>query len=186
MAKTPKRARANLLLGLSHESLGAPTKVARKIKVEARETVTGHCLCGAVAVEIDLPAFWAWHDHSRASRLAHGAAYATYIGCWKKHVRVTKGAECISEFEDKIGGGKRSFCSRCGTPILYRRPRSPHMVNIPRALFATRTGREPRYHLSIEQLQDWTYRGERLVPLRGYPGVVWVGPKAKKRRREAD
>ena len=45
--------------------------------------VSGRCLCGAVKLEIDFPAFWAWHDHSTASRRAHGAAYATYIGCWR-------------------------------------------------------------------------------------------------------
>ena len=27
--------------------------------------VSGRCLCGAVELEIDFPAFWAWHDHSR-------------------------------------------------------------------------------------------------------------------------
>ena len=25
----------------------------------------GQCLCGKVAFEIDTPARWAWHDHSR-------------------------------------------------------------------------------------------------------------------------
>jgi hypothetical protein len=39
--------------------------------------------------------------------------------------------------------------------LLYERKRSPHMVNIPRVLFTGRTGREPRYHVAIEQLQDW-------------------------------
>jgi hypothetical protein len=38
--------------------------------------------------------FWAWHDHSEASRRAHGAEYATYIGCWRKHARV---AACASK-----------------------------------------------------------------------------------------
>jgi hypothetical protein len=55
------------------------------------------------------------------------------------------------------------------------------MVNIPRALFSTRTGREPRYHLAIDQMAEWTYAGERLVPLKGFPGVVWERPKRKKR-----
>jgi hypothetical protein len=26
--------------------------------------VSGRCLCGAVELKIDFPAFWAWHDHS--------------------------------------------------------------------------------------------------------------------------
>ena len=58
------------------------------------------------------------------------------------------------------------------------------MVNIPRALFTGRTGREPRYHVAIEELQDWTYTGRRLVPLKGYPGIVWERPKSRRRPRD--
>jgi hypothetical protein len=154
--------------------------------VRSGRRVTGSCLCSAVEVEIDFPAFWAWHDHSAASRRAHGAAYATYVGCWKKHVRVAKGKRSIARFEDAQTASTRSFCLRCGTPLFYERARSPHMVDIPRALFTGRTGREPRYHIAIEELQDWTYRGEKLVPLKGYPGVVWVRPKSRRRPRELD
>ena len=147
--------------------------------------VSGSCLCGAVEIEIDFPAFWAWHDHSAASRRAHGAAYATYIGSWRKHARVVKGQRSIARFEDAKTESTRSFCSRCGTPVLYERKRSPHMVNISRALFGGRTGREPRYHFAIEKLQDWTYTGNRLVPLKGYPGIVWERPKSRRRPRDA-
>ena len=145
--------------------------------------VSGRCLCGAVELEIDFPAFWAWHDHSEASRRAHGAAYATYIGCWRRHARVVKGQRSIGRFEDASTESIRSFCSRCGAPLLYERKRSPHMVNIPRALFTGRTGREPRYHLAIEQCQDWSDKGNPLVPLRGYPGVFWEQPKSRKHSR---
>ena len=148
--------------------------------------VSGRCLCGAVEIEIDFPAFWAWHDHSAASRRAHGAAYATYIGSWRKPARVVKGQRSIARFEDAKTESTRSFCCRCGAPLLYERKRSPHMVNLPRALFTGRTGREPRYHLAIEEQLDWTYTGNRLVPLKGYPGVVWERPKSRRRRRAAE
>jgi hypothetical protein len=144
-------------------------------------SAAGRCLCGAVRFEIDYPAFWAWHDHSRSSRLAHGAAYSTYVGSWRKRFRVTAGAAEIARYEDKAAGGARSFCRRCGTPLIYERARSPHMVNIPRALFSSRTGRQPLYHVGIEELQDWTYAGEPLVPLKGFPGVVWQRSRKKKR-----
>lgn len=147
--------------------------------------VSGRCLCGAVELEIDFPAFWAWHDHSEASRRAHGAAYATYVGCWRKHVRVLKGHKRIARFEDAKTESSRSFCSSCGAPLLYQRKRSPHMINIPRALFNGRTGRQPRYHLAIEELQDWTYTGNPLICLKGHPGVVWERPKARRRPRES-
>jgi hypothetical protein len=55
------------------------------------------------------------------------------------------------------------------------------MVNVPRALFKLRTGRQPRYHIGIEQAVEWAYFGERLVPLKGFPGVVWDRSKRKPR-----
>jgi hypothetical protein len=158
----------------------------RTVANRSGRRASGRCLCGAVELEIDFPAFWAWHDHSAASRRAHGAAYATYIGCWRKHVRVAKGLKRIARFEDVATESTRSFCSRCGTPLIYERKGSPHMINLPRALFTGRTGREPRYHVAIDELQDWTYRGERLVPLKGYPGIVWERPKSRRRPRDLD
>ena len=116
-----------------------------------------------------------------ASRRAHGAAYATYVGSWRKRFRITRGEAEIARYEDKTAKATRSFCKRCGTPLIYERARSPHMVNIPRALFAGRTGRQPLYHVAIEELQEWTYTGEPLVPLKGFPGVVWQRSKKKNR-----
>lgn len=146
----------------------------------------GQCLCGKVAFEIDVPARWAWHDHSAASRRAHGAAYATYVGSWRKRFRFTRGENTIARYEHRATGTSRSFCSRCGTPVIYERARSPHMVNIPRALFSERTGRQPLYHIAIEELQEWAYTGEPLVPLKGYPGVIWQRSKKKKRASGED
>ena len=50
-------------------------------------------------------------------------------------------------FRGEGTGALRSFCRRCGTPLIYERTRSPHMINIPRALFQSRTGRHlPHRH----------------------------------------
>jgi hypothetical protein len=151
-----------------------------KARAKAHATTTGQCLCGAVALEIDVPVFWAWHDHSKASRIAHGAVYATYVGAWRSKMRITRGEASMTRFEDPSSGTARSFCSRCGSPLIYERSRSPKMVNLPRALFAGRTGREARYHIAIDQLQDWAYGGQPLVPLKGYPGVVQERPRKKR------
>ena len=145
----------------------------------------GQCLCGEVRFEIDVPARWAWHDHSAATRRAHGAAYATYVGSWRKRFRVTKGQSAIVRYDDKPADTVRSFCGHCGTPLFYERARSSHMINISRALFSGRTGRQPLYHIAIEELQEWAYTGEPLVPLKGFPGVVWQRSK-KKRRGSGD
>ena len=146
----------------------------------------GRCLCGKVAFEIDVPARWAWHDHSEASRRAHGAAYATYVGSWRKRFRITKGTKLVAHYRDDAAGTARSFCSGCGTPLFYARARSPHMINISRALFESRTGRQPLYHIAIEERQEWAYTGEPLVPLKGFPGVVWQRTKRKRRAAGED
>ena len=88
-------------------------------------------------------------------------------------------------FEDDAAGAVRSFCKHCGTPLFYERARSPHMVNVSRALFTSRTGRQPLYHIGITEMQEWTYTGEPLVPLKGFPGVVWQRSK-KKARQDRD
>jgi hypothetical protein len=153
-----------------------------RIKKTAPSQAKGQCVCGAVVLEIDVPAIWAWHDHSAASRHAQGSAYATYVGSWKSRFRILSGADGLTRYEDAETGTARSFCRRCGTPVMYERPRSPKIVNIPRALFSERTGRDTRYHMFMHERADWTWSGEPLVPLKGYPGVLWERPKRKKRR----
>lgn len=158
-----------------------PEKPAKapKPKMRSAATTSGHCLCGAVEIEVDVPVFWAWHDHSAASRRAHGAAYATYVGCWKSKVRVTKGEDKITRFADVERKQVRSFCAQCGTPLMFERGHSAKMVNLPRALFTGRTGRETKYHVAIDQLQDWAYLGAPVGPLKGYPGVTVEKGKKK-------
>jgi len=142
----------------------------------------GACACGAVRLEIDVPARWAWHDHSERSRRAQGCAYATYIGSYRSRFRWLAGEEHLTRYTDEAAGTTRGFCSRCGTPMFYERSRAPTMVNIPRAVFSERTGREARYHMNLAEQADWTYLGAPLAPLKGYPGVMWERPRRAKRK----
>ena len=149
------------------------------VKPEGPTRAEGACACGAVRIEIGVPARWAWHDHSAASRLAQGCAYVTYVGSYKSRFRYLEGEEHVTRYEDPETGAARSFCARCGTPLAYERAHAKTMVNIPRALVSSGVGREPLYHIAIEQEPAWAYRGERLKPLKGFPGVVWTGPRKK-------
>jgi hypothetical protein len=53
--------------GLSMKSESLKKGTAPKL---SGRRVSGRCLCDALELEIDFPAFWAWHDHSAASRRA--------------------------------------------------------------------------------------------------------------------
>jgi hypothetical protein len=157
-----------------------PGKGAQRERVQS----VGACVCGGVRLAIDVPAIWAWHDHSPASRHAQGCAYATYVGSWRSRFQILDGEALITRFEDEAAGTARSFCARCGTPLIYERRRAPKVVNLPRALFAERTGREPRYHMYLHDAAEWTWRGEPLAPLKGYPGVMRERPRKRKVRPE--
>jgi len=151
---------------LRRRAAKAPSDEAGDVRVPGpgeSDRVHGRCLCGAVQLEIGYPARWAWHDHTQASRIAHGAAYATYVGCWRKRFRVVEGEDEISHYEHAATRTRRSFCRVCGTPLFYVRGHSHYMVNVPRSLFAHRTGREPRYHVGIDQMRDWTYAGDAAI-----------------------
>ena len=153
---------------------------AAKPKLKAAQVIIGHCLCGAVEIETDVPVFWAWHDHSAATRIAHGAAYATYAGTYKSKVRINRGEDRIRSFTEEKTGDTRTFCATCGTPLIYARKRSPKWVNLPRALFSGRTGREAKYHVAHDQLQDWAYLGAPVSPVKNYPGLMMERARKKK------
>ena len=78
---------------VTQNEIDMPETSKQKRALSQPAQVVGQCLCGAVRFEIDAPARWAWHDHTRATRTAHGAAYATYVGSWRKRFRVTDGAD---------------------------------------------------------------------------------------------
>lgn len=155
----------------------APPKKPGKRTLANPEWAEGNCRCGAVRFAIMYPALWAWHDHSAATRAATGAAAMTWVGSWKKRFRLLDGEDEIACYEEP--GLARSFCRRCGTPLFYERDRSRHVINIPRGLFTGRTGREPRYHAGLKDMPDWTYKGEPLAPLKGFPGIM-IERKRKK------
>lgn len=159
----------------------AATRPGSQVALEGAEFARGQCQCGKVRFEIVVPAIWAWHDHSPGTRRAHGAASATYVGTWRKRFRMLAGEKALRHYRELDSDGVRSFCRNCGTPVLYERAKSPHVVNIPRALFDTRTGRDSIYHVGVEQRPDWAYDGGPLVPLPGYPGVLWQ-PSRRARR----
>ena len=80
----------------------------------------------------------------------------------------------------------RSFCSRCGTPLLYERKRSPHMVNIPRALFAGRTGRELAITWPSKSFRIGPTQASGLSPSRAIPVSSGNRPKSRRRPRDVD
>jgi len=115
----------------------------------------------SVCFEIDTPARWAWH----IIRLAAGARTAPLTPPMSEagaSVFALPRASRYTRFETKpqkpCEAFARDAARRCFTNARARAP-GEH----PARAFTGRTGRQPLYHIAIEELQEWAYTGEPLV-----------------------
>jgi len=90
-------------------------------------TLTGACLCGAIAYEIDyVPGDVADICHCTKCRGASGAASLPWLQVPPSRFRVTRGTAKAYASSPKA---KRWFCGDCGTP-LYMSDAAGHSIGI--------------------------------------------------------
>jgi hypothetical protein len=83
--------------------------------------LTGSCLCGAVAYEVDAPAAPIVFCNCRTCRKAHGSAFAAVMPVPRDAFRWVRGEEALRAHESSPGKFRR-FCGRCGSQLLAERP----------------------------------------------------------------
>ena len=83
--------------------------------------LTGSCLCGSVAYEVDAGPGPIVHCHCATCRKAHGSAFSTVTNVPHDRFRWTRGESLIRGFESSPGK-KRYFCTRCGSHIVADAP----------------------------------------------------------------
>lgn len=82
--------------------------------------LTGSCLCGAVAYEVEAPPGPIVHCHCRTCRKAHGAAFSSVMLVPRDAFRWVRGAENLGEYESSPGKFRR-FCRNCGSQVFAER-----------------------------------------------------------------
>src|SRR5215468_3949502 len=90
--------------------------------MESLVMLTGSCLCGSVAYEVDAPTGPIVHCHCTTCRKTHGAAFSTVMPVPRAAFRWLRGEELLSSFESSPGK-RRRFCTRCGSHIVADRPK---------------------------------------------------------------
>lgn len=92
-----------------------------------RLPVRGHCLCGAISYEVSAEPSWSCHCHCSDCRRNTGGAVATFVGFLRQDFSLTSGDFAVYESSP---GVRRSFCSRCGTPMAYEAGRYPGEIHL--------------------------------------------------------
>lgn len=83
--------------------------------------LTGSCLCGDVAWEIDGPCDTFAHCHCTSCRKPHGAAFVSFVTFPRDGLRWLRGASQIRHYESSPGS-PRAFCGRCGSKLPTLEP----------------------------------------------------------------
>ena len=78
--------------------------------------LTGTCLCGDIAFEVDGPVEIVGHCHCSMCRKFHGSAFATFGTAAVEDFRWVRGAERVRKYKSSAQG-YRHFCPRCGSAV---------------------------------------------------------------------
>lgn len=115
--------------------------------------LTGSCLCGGVAYEVDAELGRIAHCHCPTCRKTHGAAFSSVTAVPREKFRWVRGAELLGSFESSAGKFRR-FCTRCGSHIMAERTAQPTVL-LRLGCLDTATGERPQVHIWRSQGASW-------------------------------
>jgi hypothetical protein len=84
-------------------------------------TISGHCFCGAIAIEVSGQPEAMGYCHCESCRSWSGSPVNAFT-LWKPEaVRITRGSEHVATFE-KTPRSKRKYCAKCGGHLMTVHP----------------------------------------------------------------
>lgn len=116
--------------------------------------VHAQCLCGAIQLDAALPSLWLSHCHCTRCRLAHGAAFVTWVGLEESGCTLHDPQGALRWYRADTRA-ERGFCSRCGSTLFFRSPRWPGELHVAVANIDTPLDRAPQAHTHWETHVDW-------------------------------
>ena len=114
----------------------------------------GSCLCGGVRFEYR----GAFLDfdlcHCSMCRKFCGDPFGAFAGCAKERLKRIRGKELETVFPSSARAS-RSFCSRCGSSLMYIYHKSPDRVFVSTGLFDGPLGARPGRHVFVQDKCGW-------------------------------
>ncbi|MCL5779309.1 GFA family protein [Limibaculum sp. FT325] len=112
----------------------------------------GHCLCGAVSFEIDLPPEACVNCHCESCRRQCSAPMTTYIAVLDDHWRWTGTPPKLFRSSP---GVERTFCATCGTPVSFRSHRMSGTMHFYVAAMEEPEAFCPTLNVAVEERLSW-------------------------------
>jgi hypothetical protein len=122
--------------------------------------LTGSCLCGSVAYEVDAEPGAIVHCHCATCRKTHGSAFSTVTNVPRNRFRWIRGENLLQGFESSPGK-TRYFCRQCGSHIVAERAGTGAILLRMGCLDTPITAR-PKVHIWRSDGASWFDPGDQL------------------------
>ncbi len=127
---------------------------------DSNQEILGQCFCGKVQFKIELPIEAVVHCHCSICRRIHGAAFVTWVQVLPKNLYFLQGEDDLQKFQTSEVT-YRSFCSSCGTSLMWQNEYCPHR-SISRASITSPLDVEPNGHYFYDTHVDWINLKDQL------------------------
>jgi hypothetical protein len=117
-------------------------------------SLTGSCLCGAIAYRITGQLFMAAYCHCSMCRKAHGSAFRPRALVRSEHFAWDRGRELLTDYASSPGV-HRTFCSRCGSPLVSYSDEHPAVLNLALGTIDGDPGVRPEAHWHYASRAEW-------------------------------
>jgi hypothetical protein len=120
--------------------------------------VTGSCLCGGVAFELDEPLSPIELCHCNKCKKAYGAPFAATLYCRRTAFRWREGEALVTSYDAPLQESppayRHSFCARCGSALPLLWDELP-IVEVPVASLDDAVEGRPAYQMFESQRSSW-------------------------------
>ena len=130
------------------------------------DSLTGSCLCGQVAFEVQGEAKRFYHCHCSRCRKASGTGHASNVIVPEpESMKWTRGEDQLGTFQPE--GAKyfySSFCGNCGSP-MPRFSEERGMAVIPAGALDVEPGIKPQARIFWDSRQNWSCSDDDELPV---------------------
>ena len=117
-------------------------------------TLSGSCLCGGVAYQIQGPLGDVYNCHCSMCRKLHAAAFRTSCRIRSADWKTLRGEQLIRFYESSPGEHK-AFCSVCSTSLFTRFDARPEVYGFPLGTLDTDPGVRAQRHVFVGSKAPW-------------------------------
>ena len=133
-------------------------------------SITGTCLCGAVAYELTADPVWAHNCHCSRCRKTRGGPFASNLFVPLSGFRFTRGEDQLHAYQPPDAERfTHVFCGTCGSTVPWRNETRGVAV-VPMGSLDSPPGIAPRAHIYVEFMAPWFVITDDLPQCPGEPG----------------